>query len=93
MLGKIITDDKGWLIETMMPLWDEPTLLVSRYRVMVLDGRPETAREPVRYSNGIWDGHGFRCGTDNLPPESIEKLPLKRPRGMKVWRDGEWRKS
>jgi len=88
----MIADDKGYVIETLYTMETEPTLLISRYRVIVMNGRPESAREPVRYSNQVWCGAGFQAGTDNLPPESMDRIAIKRPRGKKVWRDGEWHK-
>jgi hypothetical protein len=85
-------DMDGIVIEVLDTAWDEPVMLVSRYRVFVMDeGRPSREREPVRYCCGVWMGSGFRAGTDNRPPESMDKIPLKRPRGKKTWRDGEWR--
>lgn len=93
MYGTIIADDKGWLIESLYTMWDEPTMLVHKYRVMIMDGRPQFERQQVQFRNGIWEGTGVRAGTDNLPPESTERIAIKRPRGKKVWRDGEWRKS
>ena len=96
MIGTMIADDKGFVIETLDTLWDEPFMTVSRYRVQIMNGRPRSDREPVRFRSvggGVWDGVGFECSTGNQVPESMNKLPMKRPRGMKVWRDGEWKKS
>lgn len=93
MIGTLIADDKGYVIETLYTMDDEPTMLISRYRVTVMDGRPRSEKEPVRYSNQIWVGSGFQCGTDNVPPESMDKVAIKKPRGKKVWRGGEWRKA
>lgn len=92
MTGTMIADDKGYVIETLYTMFNEPKMIVSRYRVTIMDGRPESAREQVRYSNLIWEGRGFRAGTDNTLPESGEIIELKAPRGKKVWRDGEWHK-
>ena len=88
--GTMIADDKGYVIETLSTCWNEPLLLVSRYRVYVMNGRPRSDREFVQFDGSIWSGIGFQCGTDNKPPESMDELPIKRPRGKKVWRDGEW---
>ena len=93
MLGTMIADDKGFVIETLDTAWNEPLLLVSRYRVQVMNGRPRSERESCRYGLGIWSGIGFEASTGNAVPESMDKLPIKRPRGMKIWREGEWRRA
>jgi hypothetical protein len=96
MQGTMIADDKGWVIETLYTLWNEPAMLIQRYRVTVMNGRPESASERVQFSNcgsQCWIGRTFQAGTDNQPPESQKRIEIKKPRGKKVWRDGEWRKA
>lgn len=93
MIGTMIADDKGYVIETLMTMYNEPKMVANYYRVSVLDGRPESVRETVRYRNGIWEGHGFQAGTDMQFPEYGKLIELKAPRGKKVWRDGEWHKK
>ena len=91
MNGTIIADEKGFVIESLYTMDSEPTMLVSRWRVHTMNGHPQTERAFVRYDCGVWRGLGFEASTDNRPAESTEKLPIKAPRGKKVWRDGEWR--
>lgn len=88
--GTMIADDRGFVIETTSTQYDEPFLIISRYRVTVMNGRPRSEREPVRFDGSVWSGLGFQCNTDNQPPESGERIPMKKPRGKKVWCEGSW---
>jgi len=96
MIGTLVADDKGYVIETLDTDYNEPFLQISKWRVVVMDGRPESARESVRSSSAspcVYVGHGFQATIENVPPESMSRTPIKKPRGMKVWRNGEWRRK
>ena len=88
--GTLIGDDKGFVIETLYTMDDEPTMLVSRYRVMVMNGHPDRERVPVTFNGSYWRGMGVEAGTDNKPPESMDRIAIKRPRGQRTWRNGGW---
>jgi hypothetical protein len=91
MIGIMTADAKGFLIETTYAMSSEPILLVSRHRVNVMNGRPQSESENVRFDGSIWSGYDFQCNTEQYP-EATEQLPIRKPRGAKVYRDGEWRK-
>lgn len=91
MFGMLQGDAKGFVIETSLTMSNEPLLLISRYRVNVMNGQPRSESESVTFNGSWWSGYGFQCNTEQYA-ESVEQVEVKRPRGMKVWRDGEWRK-
>lgn len=91
MHGTLQTDAKGFVIETLYTISDEPVMIVSRWRVNVMNGQPRSDSEHVTHNGSWWSGYGFQCNTEQYA-ESDERVEVKRPRGMKVWRDGEWRK-
>lgn len=91
MYGKLESDAKGFVIETLYTMSDEPTMIVSRYRVNVMNGQPRSDSADVTFNGSWWSGYGFQCNTEPYA-ESSERVAIKQPRGMKVWRDSQWRK-
>jgi hypothetical protein len=91
MIGMLKSDEKGFVIETSYAMSNEPVLLVTRWRVCVMNGSPQRNNESVSFNGSWWNGYGFQCNTEQRA-ESTRQEPIKKPRGAKVYRDGEWHK-
>lgn len=91
MIGTLQADAAGFVIETSQTMSTEPILVIYRYRVNVIIGQPRSESERVTHNGSWWNGYGFQCNTEQSA-ETVEHREVKRPRGYRTWRDGEWRK-
>lgn len=92
MNGTVEQDGSGWVVRHSDTLWSEPALVETVWRVEVLEDpyrRLSPGSSATYRGDGVWSGDGFRLGT-NPEAESVQQTALRRPRGKRTWRNGEW---
>lgn len=94
LTGRIEHDSSGLRIMTTDMDWNEPRIVTTIWRVVVIDGpAPQDGTLAVLRPTGVWDCGSAQCSVAQQA-ESIELTPIKPPRGKRgrvEWRDGEWK--